>query len=87
VAGFLYFSSDDNNGNIVINPAIPGGVAGLTIIDTLDESGNWQEITQDFLNIPRTWVASDAVPEPSSLVLAGTAALAVLGVWAKRRRG
>jgi hypothetical protein len=31
-------------------------------------------------------VSANAVPEPSSLVLAGTASLAGLGVWARRRR-
>ena len=31
-------------------------------------------------------VVGTAVPEPSSLVLAGTAALAGLGLWARRRR-
>ncbi len=34
---------------------------------------------------PGTFVLTP-VPEPSSLVLAGTAALAGLGAWARRRR-
>jgi PEP-CTERM motif len=33
-----------------------------------------------------TFVLAAAVPEPSSLVLAGTAALAGLGLWTRRRR-
>ena len=34
----------------------------------------------------RAQSSGDAVPEPTSLALAGTAALAGLGLWARRRR-
>jgi hypothetical protein len=37
-------------------------------------------------SVTGTFVLAASVPEPSSLVLAGTAALAGLAVWARRRR-
>ena len=36
-------------------------------------------------DIAGAWLASAAVPEPSSFLLAGTAAIAVLGVFVRRR--
>jgi PEP-CTERM motif len=89
VAGFLYFSSDDENGNIPIHPAIPGGVAGLNIVASLNETGNWQEITPYFTFVTagtKAWVASD-VPEPSTwaMMLVGFAGLAFGGFRARKR--
>jgi hypothetical protein len=89
VAGFLYFSSDDENGNIPIHPAIKGGVAGLNIVASLNETGDWQEITPYFTFVvagTRAWVASD-VPEPSTwaMMLMGFAGLAFAGFRSRKR--
>ena len=56
----------------VLNLQTAGGVVGLTFDQTVGVAGT---------------SISAAVPEPGSLVLAGIASLAGLGVWACRRRG
>jgi hypothetical protein len=83
VNNFLYFSSDSEAGNVTIHPAILGGVAGLTIVASLPETGNWQEIDQYFVGTPPAWVQSDLdVPEPVSGMVLGSA----FGLLALRRR-
>lgn len=56
---------------------------GLTI-PAFGKNSLGQTITS--LNVTATSDIEVAVPEPSSIVLAGTAALAGLGLWARRRR-
>lgn len=83
VAGFLYFSSDSQAGNIPFHPLFPNGAADLNIVGTLNQTGGWQQIDQFFVGTPPAWVASDLdVPEPASgLALAGA-----FGLLALRRR-
>jgi hypothetical protein len=88
VAGFLYFSSDDDNGNIPIHPSITNGVAGLDVVATLNETGNWQNITPYFdftLANTQAWVASD-VPELSTwaMLLLGFAGVVAASFKSKR---
>jgi hypothetical protein len=85
VAGFLYISSDSQNGNIQFHPLFPNGAANLNVVASLDQTGQWQEITQYFAGTPRTWVASDAeVPEPATV--SGLALASALVLLVRRRR-
>jgi hypothetical protein len=64
---------------------------GLTLTGAPILIGQFDSFEQDSTNTHRavvggSVVAAGAVPEPSSLALAGTAALAGLGLWARRRR-
>ena len=60
-------------------------VVGPIVIGEFDSFEQHQTNTQRHVN-GGSVVEAGAVPEPSSLALAGTAALAGLGLWARRRR-
>jgi hypothetical protein len=84
-------------GIIVLEPASLDHIIELTFNDGLTLTGapiligQFDSFEQDSAGTHRavtsgSVVAAGAVPEPSSLALAGTAALAGLGLWALRRR-
>ena len=74
-AGFLYFSSDDNNGNLIPPKDIVPPNTKLTNVGILTETGGWQEITNRFtwpVAGTQVWVASDPpepAPEPATWVM------------------
>jgi hypothetical protein len=64
---------------------------GLTVAGAPIKIGQFDSFEQDASGVHRqvtagSVVGSSAVPEPSSLAMAGTAALTVLGLWTRRRR-
>jgi hypothetical protein len=84
-------------GIVVLEPSSLAHIIELTFNDGLTLAGapiligQFDSFEQDSAGTHRavtagSVIAAGAVPEPSSLALAGTAALAGLGLWALRRR-
>jgi len=90
-------SSSSLPGIIVLEPASLDHIleltfnGGLTLAGAPITIGQFDSFEQDMTSTHRqvtggSVVALAAVPEPSSVALAGTAALAGLGMWVRRRR-
>ena len=65
---------DGNNAGFLIN----------TIITSTPDSSYITNVNEA-TSFPGDWVVSSSIPEPSSLIQAGIAALASLGIWTRRR--